>query len=208
MDFIFFLLLEFDFEKLISELIFESFVFATEAPIEYILNEFQSDYPPRISYPKNGKPVYSISFSSGKIRDVFHKFNILERKTKTYSLPDCIDDVYLPAFLAGYIEGDGCITIAKDKAEPKYLCVSFVGTKQFIEECAKRIPVPGHVRKHSQSDVYEIRWNSKNAVDFCGWIYGDRDLYHSYKLVYFRYSRRLIFIINIFILTNTNFDIF
>lgn len=148
--------------------------------IRYIKNLIQSESPIYVRTLDVGKPVYSICFSSSKMIDIFRKYGIVQNKTKTYSLPN-IPDEYLPSFLAGYVEGDGCITISKYKRATNLLSASFVGTKEFVEACAKRIPISGKVRKHSLSEIYEIRWYSKKAIQFCEWLYSDKELYHSYK---------------------------
>lgn len=158
--------------------------------IWYIKTLLQCEAPIHVREPNTGKLVYSIQFSSSKMIDVFRKYGIVQNKTKTYTLPD-IPDEYLPSFLAGYVEGDGCITISKYKHATDLLCASFVGTKEFIEECAKRIPIHGSVRKHSLSDIYEIRWYSEKAIQFCEWLYSFDELYHSYKYDNYLYGKAL-----------------
>ena len=147
--------------------------------IEYINKLLSSTYP--IEKNKTiGKDAFRIIFTSKKITKELEKYNIIRNKTYSYTLPK-IPDKYLNAFLAGYIEGDGCITISNNGLNCNYLCASFVGTKNFIFECKDKIPIDGSVRKHNLSSVYEIRWNGEKAIEFCDWLYSYDNLYHSYK---------------------------
>ena len=149
--------------------------------LKYVKEELQCETPISSYKPSAGKTIYSLRFSSPKIIKVFSAFGIVPNKTQKYSLPQQIDETNIRPFLAGYIDGDGCITLIRRKDMVGMLCASFVGNEMFIKECSKYIPVPGKIRKHSMSDIYEIRWYSKKAINVCEWIYGDMDIYHSYK---------------------------
>lgn len=128
----------------------------------------------------SGKDSYQLIISSKKIANVLREYHIVNSKTYSYTLPD-IPIEYFNSFIAGYIEGDGCITISNNGIGCEYLCASFVGTKEFIVECSNLIPIKGKVRKHSSSNIYEIRWNGEKAIKFCDWVYSCKYLYHSYK---------------------------
>lgn len=159
--------------------------------LSYIKDELQCEAP-IVSYePQVGQTVYQLKYSSKRIAEVFSTFGIVQNKTKTFALPPGIDSNNIKPFIAGYIDGDGCITIVHHKRATDMLCVSFVGTESFIYECSKLIPIPGKMRKHSMSDVYEIRWYSSKAIDVCEWIYSDNDIYHSYKFDAFVHGREL-----------------
>lgn len=145
----------------------------------FLRSLLKSEYPIRSAEPKIGKTAYSLIFSSKKIVSIFEEYGIVENKTKIFTLPD-IPERFLPAFISGYVEGDGCITII-NASHSKILMASFVGTKEFVEECSKRIPIKGKIRKHSMSDICEIRWYSKHAVQFCEWMYSCGVIYRSYK---------------------------
>lgn len=147
--------------------------------ISYIKELIQSDSPIR-TIKTSAKDCYQIIISSDKICKRLSKFNIIKSKTDKYVFPD-IEHKYINDFIAGYVEGDGCITISDNGIGCKYLCASFVGTKNFINKCHDVIPIKGKVRKHNSSNVYEIRWNGENAIKFCDWMYSSEELYHSYK---------------------------
>ena len=147
--------------------------------VKYVKQIINSESPIR-KIETNGKDCYQLIVSSEKIVRELEKFNITNAKTNVYDLPN-IPLTYLNDFLAGYVEGDGCITISDNGIGCKYLCASFVGTKDFVCKCNELIPIKGSVRKHSLSNIYEIRWNGEKAIEFCDWLYSSKDLYHSYK---------------------------
>ena len=135
------------------------------------------------------KPSHRIVFSSNKLRKSLEEFNIVPNKTKIFSMPN-IPDKYFSAFICGYVEGDGSITISKNKNGCSYLSASFVGNKDFIIKCKERIPINGNIRKHSLSNIYEIRWYGKNAIKFCDWLY-QYPLYQSYKYQNYYHAKQV-----------------
>ena len=147
--------------------------------VNYIKNIIKSDNPIR-TIQTNGQNCYQLIISSEKICKKLKEFNIVNAKTKIYQFPNIKSD-YINDFIAGYVEGDGCITISDNGIGCKYLSASFIGTKDFIHKCYEVIPIKGKVRKHNLSDVYEIRWNGEQAIAFCDWLYSSPELYHSYK---------------------------
>ena len=148
--------------------------------IKYVSEILNSTYPIR-KEKTSRRDSFGIMFSSVKLVGVLEQYNIVRNKTLSYTLPD-IPEQYFNAFLTGYIEGDGCMTLSKNKADTVYLSVSFVGTESFIKSCQKKIPIKcSQIRKCTNSVVYEIRWYGEKAIKFCDWLYLHNELYHSYK---------------------------
>lgn len=149
--------------------------------IEYVKRLLKADAPMYKS-KTTCQDSFSIQISSEKIVRDLSFYNILENKTLTYKMP-YIPDQYFASFIAGYVEGDGCITLINpDKNRKyKYLHTSFVGTEAFMRACYEKIPIRGKFKKHSQSSVYEIRYDGQKAVNFCDWIYQSNNLYHGRK---------------------------
>lgn len=148
------------------------------------------------NYPINEKQTsaqvaYRFQISSAKIVRQLEKYNIVRNKTLIYTFP-FIPEEYLCSFLAGYIEGDGCITISHNKDNVEYLSVSFVGTKEFIESCNEVLPIRGTIRKHNLSSVYEMRWYGKKAVSFCEWLFQYPKLYHGTKYNNYLYGKEIV----------------
>ena len=151
--------------------------------IDYLESELSCENCRKDYDPKDGFQVrHKLSFCSEKIKNVFEKYNIVPQKTWTYRFPDIIPSKFIGAFLAGYIDGDGCISFAKNKNEKEYLIVQVVGTKEFIYEVKKIVPAKcSNPRKRKTSNVYEIEWAGKNAVELCDWMYDYPLIFHSHK---------------------------
>lgn len=147
--------------------------------IMYVKHLTESESP--ISQHKTHvQDAYRLQISSAQIVKQLEKYNVIRNKTLTYTLPQFPIE-YAGSFLAGYIEGDGCITISHNNCNTDYLSVSFVGTKSFILSCNEIVPIKGRIRKHSCSTIYEIRWYGKKAAAFCDWLFAYPNLYHGVK---------------------------
>ena len=149
--------------------------------IDYIRNELniKNQVKPRKT---NGQPAYGISLSSKKIQNVLKEYNIVPNKTYIYTFPENIPERYLSSFIAGYIEGDGCICKTKTSTSDCYMSISFVGTEQFIKRCRELIPITGSIIQRKKSPTtFELSWAGLKAVELGEWLYSDEDIYHSYK---------------------------
>lgn len=95
-------------------------------------NFLKSEHPIRISKSvKNSKESISsyLYVSNYKITQNLIKLNIIPNKTKFMEFPN-IDDKYLPSYMLGLVDSDGCFTIKRGKA----LGFSFVGPTEFVEK--------------------------------------------------------------------------
>jgi hypothetical protein len=148
--------------------------------IKYLCDIFEIDYKHIIPCKTKRKISYCISFNSTKLLKIFSEYNIIRNKTYTYSFPSTLKSNCIRDFLRGYIEGDGCVTISKNKQGYKYLNISFVGTIKFVVQCQELAPIKGNLSIKGKNTM-EIRWNGKKAIEVCKWIYAKEDLYRSYK---------------------------
>lgn len=158
--------------------------------INYVKRLLNSNYPINAKQT-SGEIAYIFQISSVKMVRQLEGYNIVRNKTLIYTFP-VIPEKYLCSFLAGYIEGDGCITVSHNKDNVEYLSVSFVGTKEFIMSCNEMLPVKGAIRKHNLSSVYEIRWYGKKAVNFCKWLFQYPELYHGIKYANYLYGKNIV----------------
>jgi hypothetical protein len=128
---------------------------------------------------------YQLQLTSPYFVKKLLKYNILNNKSLIYEFPNKLSLKYIRDFIRGYLEGDGCITISKGGIKgykTKYLCVSFVGTKNFIKECIKYIPFKTTIREIKYAkNCFEARWNGERALDFCKWLYSTPNLYKGSK---------------------------
>lgn len=116
---------------------------------------------------------HRITITSKKLVNLLGEYNVVPNKTLIFKLPK-LEEKELNFFLQGYIDGDGSIGINDNGKNVKYLQVSFVGTKNFIDDVNEKLKIKGIVRKIKKcKNLYEIRFNGKRAVDFCKEIYSE-----------------------------------
>lgn len=73
-------------------------------------------------------------FSNNLCKDLFNNYNIIPRKSLILCPPSKLSDHDIMAYIAGLIDGDGCI--AKNK---KYHSIYILGTKKVLEWCLLNI---------------------------------------------------------------------
>jgi hypothetical protein len=84
---------------------------------------------------KNGIKMCSFAVSSRKmVQDLITNFNITPQKTFTLKFPEHLSKENKLAFLVGYIDGDGSISIRKKWG---YRIIQFTGNYGFLEESRK-----------------------------------------------------------------------
>ena len=152
--------------------------------IEYVKEILESDYEISESISNfNGKTntIYTIGFSSKQVIEKLSEYNIVPNKTYTYKFPDNIPEKNISDFLCGYLEGDGCIGCYENGGTKNFCVVQIVGTKDFIDKCAKVIPIQGRVEKIRTSSIWAIWWNGTNAILLCDWLYSSQDIYKRSK---------------------------
>jgi hypothetical protein len=146
--------------------------------IEYVKNILESNNPIRQTKTTR-QDAYSISFSSKNMVGSLSKYNIIPRKTDTYTFPD-IKNAFYKSFIRGYFEGDGSVGIYQTRKNIYLLIASIYGNYEFILKCFDNIPVAGLIQKKKNNKA-EIRWNGKNAFYFMQWLYENNELYKDKK---------------------------
>lgn len=150
--------------------------------IRYINRILRNTAPVRSRKTKR-QDAHSLYFCSEAITVALRKYNIIPKKTQSYTFPESVTEEFIREFIRGYFEGDGSLgAYVRKKSNTKCLTVSMVGTRKFINVAKSKIPVKrGHVRIHSSGSVYEIRWNGRAAIEMCKWMYASPELYETYK---------------------------
>lgn len=143
-----------------------------EKLLKYICR--QINYTNKITKSKTcAQDSFKINVSSKQMVRDLGLWGITPRKTHSYSLPDNkLKPEYFKQFLEGYIDGDGSIGVYNNGKGVSYLCISFVGSPEFIQQCIKVIPftASSHSKKKG---VEELRYTGQSAVVFGNWVYGD-----------------------------------
>lgn len=133
-----------------------------------------------------GRISYSINITSNKLVDNLSKYNIIPNKSLIYKLPNLDGDNFRD-YLRGYVDGDGSIGVYDNGNGYEYLVISFVGTKDFINECSKLIPIKYSGKRDliRSKNCWEIRWYGRQAIDVGKWLYHNKNLYNSKKFCIF-----------------------
>ena len=119
------------------------------------------------------KEKYMLRIGSHEVYNDLIGLGITPRKSKTINLPH-VPPEFMPYFIRGYLEGDGCINLYDKK---KRLSVTFTsGSKLFLEELSKIISSISGVKIHnvfSNSRAYQIKYSTKEATLLLKYIYSD-----------------------------------
>lgn len=153
--------------------------------IEYIKNILEFNGNININ-KTNRKDSYRLLFTSEKIASKLNEWNISPGKSYNYKIPEdkIIDSRYLKSFIRGYVDGDGSIGFYKNNVGYEFLILSFVGTFEFMNQMKNIMPVEPKFNKLTDN-TFELRWNGRNAVEMCQWLYEDNYLFKSKKYILF-----------------------
>lgn len=111
--------------------------------------------------------VNILTICSKDLINILSRYNIVANKTLSFKLNDKYNVDYLPYFIQGYIEGDGCISISKNKANIKYLSINIVGTEELIKFLRQYIKIHYTTSQIKRcKNLYSITWNGRYAEDF------------------------------------------
>ncbi|HTL89618.1 MAG TPA: LAGLIDADG family homing endonuclease, partial [Leptolyngbya sp.] len=115
----------------------------------------------RVIYPKGDYAEhYRINFSSGKMAMALVKCGVFAGRTfsDVCYFPDA---KYLPAYVLGYFDGDGC-AYANQGRSGGLVCI--VGSLAFVNELSNHLNM-GSVIKHHCSNVYYWRIFSRQNIE-------------------------------------------
>lgn len=81
------------------------------------------------------KPIYRFKISSPKLYQDLIDLGCLEHKTNILKFPTSqqVPTQFLNSFIAGYLDGDGSLSIVTQKSGYKRFFMTFTGTKEIIE---------------------------------------------------------------------------
>lgn len=122
--------------------------------------------------PKRGRLAHTLYVPSPQmVSDLATGYGVTPRKSLTYGWPS-LHSSHVADFMAGFIDGDGCISVYPTPQGEPFLHLSYVGTPDFIEGSSKVIPSRGRIRRLPQcKNLAEIRFNGRHACDAAAWIY-------------------------------------
>jgi hypothetical protein len=111
---------------------------------------------------------YRLSINNKEIISSINRFNIVQNKTKTYSLP-ILDENLIKHFIRGYFDGDGCFKVRKYK-NYNQLTFSLAGNNIFLEEVKNiltkycDLTKDKQLHKHKRSNIYYLEYSGNVMV--------------------------------------------
>jgi intein-encoded DNA endonuclease-like protein len=139
-------------------------------------------------------------FCNRKICQDLKQYGMKDKKSLTLEFPK-IDHKYLYSFLRGYIDGDGCICISKDKKHNQYkFTVAIISAKKFINELYILLQKEGFQfgvnRANRCKNTYVLTLSRKNeVVKFLDKIYEQDGNYFRLTRKYNKYTQMKNFLI-------------
>ena len=122
------------------------------------------------------KNSFAINFSSKKIYDRLGEYGIVPRKSLIYTFPEKISAELYKPFIRGYMDGDGFVGSYNVGQSPHLLVIGMAGTEPFLSRCQEIIPATGHLRKMTAKNIYDLRFNGKQAIAFGQWLWEDNHI--------------------------------
>lgn len=117
-------------------------------------------------------------------------YNIVPNKTDKYKLPN-IPFEYMRHFIRGYFDGDGSICESfsnKNSITASLYATVASGSKQFAEALFEYLSLNlgtgGHLQKFTDSNKYQLKFNTNDAITLLSWMYGSCSTFldRKYKL--------------------------
>jgi hypothetical protein len=107
---------------------------------------------------------YTLVWSHPVIRQFFVDNKCTPRKSLTVEMPN-VPDQYLPDFLRGCIDGDGCITI-----DNSIHCELSSGSQKFAQAIHDRL-IDFNPKIYVDNGYYKVRFNGAYAYKFLRYVY-------------------------------------
>jgi len=144
----------------------------------------------------NNKNYFSelsiLAIRSTEITNDLQVLGVVKRKTFIIKFPEKhqVPEKLLNHFIRGYLDGDGCIHVSKDK---KKVCTSFVGTKHLIEGINKTINKELDISiknyceiKCKNGSIFQLSYHKEDSTKILPWLYKDAELFLERKFNKFK----------------------
>jgi intein/homing endonuclease len=144
--------------------------------LHYINDILESTYP--INYHETKTtPVAKLSINSKLIIEDLKKLGIDRNKTFRLNIPVDMPDKYFSHFIRGFFDGDGCISLKREKELHVDICsVNYQILKEMQEKCNNI----GHIYNSKTSKgntIYYWHMGQKDSWKFRDIIYNPKDVF-------------------------------
>lgn len=119
------------------------------------------------------------------LNDLRLNYNITERKSLTYKLPEIPCDEFRH-FLRGYFDGDGCIceSFSNKNSVTATLYTTITGSNDFIKALYEKINLPGTIQL--KGNVSTIKYNTNSSFELLDYMYKDCNTYLDRKFALYK----------------------
>ena len=131
------------------------------------------------------KNQYRLEWISKYTSGVLELYGMVQNKSLVLEFPDCIEDYLYSAFILGYVDGDGCISLSK---ENRYISLSMVGTRMFLNRVSEIINeylgIEGNINRdeRARKPICTLRYGKRDDVNkILNWLYSDMEIFMKRK---------------------------
>jgi len=114
---------------------------------------------------------YQLSITNVYICKKLISLGMVQKKSKVVKFPDFIPDEFMPDFVRGVFDGDGCISFSEKWFQFKtFICSGSLDFIIGLNDYLYRIGIEGVIR--DKYDVYFVNFDYPSAHKFFSFIYG------------------------------------
>ena len=124
---------------------------------------------------------YRLVWQSRHLSSLLNTYGMCQRKSLVLEFPQWLDKTLYSAFIRGYVDGDGCISLSYDG---KFASFNMVGTKMFLTSVAtifkEELNIDVNITRDSRArdPICTLRCGKKtDVVKLLNWLYKDAHIF-------------------------------
>jgi hypothetical protein len=144
----------------------------------------------------NCSKSYRINVCRKKISEDLEKLGCMQKKTYKVIFPEFLKEKFIPHFIRGYLDGDGCVFISKNK---KNIVVSFTGTLAFCSSIKNIIKDKLNINSYMHTEhrcndsIKKLEFGGRKAcVTLLNWIYNDSKIHGNRKFKVYQKIKSIV----------------
>jgi hypothetical protein len=137
---------------------------------EHVIRKFASMLAPGATLERYKNQI-RVAFNSEEMAQDLVRYGIVPNKSLILRWPEALPDTYVPTFILGYFDGDGCLCQIK-QGDKKYWQWSVVGTQPFLSKIHQyiqshsqvRLSEPTQAHKDRSPQLYMLRTSHQECI--------------------------------------------
>lgn len=138
-------------------------------------------------HKKYKKKIWKVHITNHNLYLDLLKLGIVPNKSLVLEFPN-IDEKWIPHFIRGYFDGDGCVTTNKYLKNSNAITLRSEicsGSKIFLEKLLAFIPTKHKNITIRQTNLFGFRFSVNDSIIFAKYIYKDATIFLKRKLIKF-----------------------